>query len=455
MLPSLGRMAHMYDARDVAYATYVAEYIAAFDKDPRVKGFLNALAENYASRFAGWLGYVFLNRATKSRKSKPMKALEEGLSDWVENIPGMLEQRAQRDVAAYVPEVSRRFLNWKIVEAIGRKVLKVVYSDYVSAAAGRMASRKASLNQLPIAYDKRWRKYVIEKSQMTYRYKNDLKDLGFKWSGPRGVWFIDHLDSDVLKKLPQAGKIRQGPPPPKAPPMVGQGIDTEEWFFGDWLPANINRFSTVFNSYGKAEGVPYEFKFTVVGKEVEIDFRRNIRDLDEAIQEIRSRYGKKKDRGGWMLAVDAYLALKKAKGKGAMAAIDRANDLEHSHGSMLEHFPAGVQKWYPAFLDFKYTADPKAMVKKIHSEDLRTALEELLPLHDRMHRLVTPKTDYRTPKGLALEILSQKGAVAKRKKLEEIKTMHSDIWPSVVKQLKERSLPKGMRSRLASRRVRN
>lgn len=451
LLPSLGRMLNMYDASDVAHATYVFDYIQGFDTDPRVKAFANALAEEYASRFADWLGSVFLNRAQRVRKSKYMQELESGLADWVEHIPQILDGKASKLMASYVPEGSRRFLNWDRVEAIGAKILKVVYQDWAKDVARKMASRKrANLEQLPISYDPQWKKYVIDKSQMTYQHRNELKDLGFSYSGPKGVWFIDHLDSDVIRALPQAGKLQRGAPTPS---VSVSPVDTKDWFFDEWLPSNIDRFTKVFNDYGRAEGVPYEFKFTLVGEEVEVDFRRNIQTLQQAIEEIESRYGKQDDREGWMQSLEAYRTLKSAKGKAAMHAVDMANNLEHTHGSMMEHFPAGVQRWYPAFLDFKYTAHPRAMIKKIRSEDLRTVAEELLPVQDRKERLVTPHLEHRTPKGLALEISSQKGSANKRKKLEEIKHDYPKLWPQVVEHLKGMPMPKGKKPLVGSERI--
>jgi hypothetical protein len=230
--------------------------------------------------------------------------------------------------------------------------------------------------------------------------------------------------------------LQRGAPPPPAEPAK----PIREWFFEDWLPSNIDRFSKVFNTYGRTEGVPYTFKFTVSGDEVTVDFRRNIETLPEAIAELKARYGKGKDRDGWMLALASYDSLLKAKGKGAMHAVDMANNLEHTHGAMMEHFPPGVRRWYPRFLDFKYTADILQMVKQIGDEDLRTIAEALLPYQDAKRRLITPKVDHRTPKGLALEISSQPGKANKRKMLRKVQQEHPDIYDAVVENLAEKGL---------------
>ena len=243
------------------------------------------------------------------------------------------------------------------------------------------------------------------------------------------------METEALKELPQAAHLHAGPPPPQDPPK-----DPKEWFFHSWLPKNIGRFSKVFDDYGRAEGVPYTFQFMIKGEEVEVSFRRNIQTVAEAIRELESRYGGASDRDGWMQAVDSYRELMRATGSAAMQAIDRANNLEHSHGAMMEHFPPGVRSWYPRFLDFKYTASPWQMVNAIEDEDLRVVASELMPLQFRMHRLAPPQTDERTPKGLALEISAQPGKAKKKEMLRMTQKTHPDMYPKVVQLLEERGL---------------
>jgi len=129
-----------------------------------------------------------------------------------------------------------------------------------------------------------------------------------------------------------------------------------------------------------------------------------------------------------------------AKGPSAIHAGDMANNLEHTHGAMMEHFPPGVRNWYPRFLDFKYTAHILQMINQIRSQDLRTIARELLPVQDRMHRVVAPQVDHRTPKGLALEISSQPGKARKKKMLKDVKVKHPDIYDAVVENLHEKGL---------------
>jgi hypothetical protein len=308
------------------------------------------------------------------------------------------------------------------------------------------SSRRAyGLRDLDVTYNKRTKKYEIAGNRTTWQNKRKLFDLGFRWDRSRKVWITDELDSDVTKAIPGAKDVRRPAPPLKPTPTVDTpGIDIHDWFFDSWLPSNIDRFTKVFNGYGRAEDVPYEFKFTLQGREVVVDFRRNIKSMAEAMAELRSRYGGKGDREGWIEAIDTYEMLKGSMGgKSAMQAIDKANNLEHTHGAMMEHFPPGVKRWYPAFLDFKYTAHPRAMIQKIKSQDLRTICKGLLPLSDQKERLVTPHTEHRTPKGLALEISSQRGKAKKRELIEQIKDRHPDLWPQVVEHLQGMPMPKG------------
>jgi hypothetical protein len=239
--------------------------------------------------------------------------------------------------------------------------------------------------------------------------------------------------------------LQRGAPPASARPAE----DLDDWFFTEWLPKNIDRFSKVFNGYGRAVGVSSQFKFTVQGKDVVVDFRRDIQGVDEALKEVKERYGKDNDRDGWLAALSSYYELLNVRGDSAMHAIDMANNLEHSHGSMMEHFPPGVRAWYPKFLDFKYTSHPLQMANTIEDEDLRTLALELLPASMRSERVVAPKLDYRTPKGIALEISSQKGKANKKKKLEEMRKFFPSEMPEVEKLLEERNLHLASAARVA------
>jgi hypothetical protein len=429
LLPGIAAGSEHMASKDVAYATYVFDMLASFVPEQPIKALYNKLATTYARRFAEWLGYAFLNRANLTRQSKGMKALEDGLSAWVKALPEMLHG-PEKTVTSFLAPDAQQFLDATKLEAIGAKVLRVLKTDFQK---GTKTADSGNIESLPISYNKHRGVYEIPKSSITYTNRTRLRDLGFSFDGT--YWTTPTLESEALKLFPQAAHMHAGPPPPQEPPR-----DVREWFFHDWLPKNIARFNKVFDDYGRAEGVPYTFQFMVMGQDVEVSFRRNIKTIDEAIREIENRYGGSGDREGWTEALKSYEELMRASGASAMQAVDRANNLEHSHGSMMEHFPPGVRAWYPHFLDFKYTASPWQMINAIEDEDLRVVASELMPLHFRMHRLVPPKTDERTPKGLALEISAQPGKAAKKKLLALTQKTHPDLYPKVVALLEARGL---------------
>jgi len=432
ILPAISASASTIDSKDLAYATYVFDGLKETDKNPAVKKFAEALAVEYAHRFAEWLGYVFKNRANRKTSGKIMNKLKDGLADWVEAIPHIIATKSKKPLTSYVDKKAvEQFLNPAMINRVGSKILSAVYKDWI-----RASSRTASgLNELPITYNRGRSRYEIPVTELAFDFRDKLKDLGFGWDRGAGVWHMEDLDTDALRALPQTSKLQHRPKPAKAPPA-----DPREWFFDEWLPGNIDRFTKVFNDYGRSEGVPYQFKFKVRGDDVDVDFRRNIDSVDDSVAEIEARYGDKEFRAGWIEAVEAWKKLQRVSGSSAMGTIDMANDLEHSHGSMLEHFPPGIKSWYPKFLDFKFSAHPWQMIRSIGDEDIRVLATELMPLLFRKERLVTPQTDHRTPRGLATEIASQTGKPAKIKRLKQVKTNYPDEYEEVKKALEEKGL---------------
>jgi len=58
--------------------------------------------------------------------------------------------------------------------------------------------------------------------------------------------------------------------------------------------------------------------------------------------------------------------------------IDRINNLQHSNGLFMEHFPAEVQRWYGGFLNAKYhTPTADELAKQIPDRDLRGLIVEV------------------------------------------------------------------------------
>jgi hypothetical protein len=358
-----------------------------------------------------------------------MKSLENVLGSWVERIPNMLTGKDEL-LSKTIPVEASKFLVLEKIDAIGIKIMKVVHQEFNKAGQRTL---NANLEELPISYDKNRGMYVIPKNSITYTNRNKLKDLGFRYDGD--AWVTKMLDQRVIKELPQAAKLIKTPervftPTPK---------DASEWFFHQWLPANIERFSKIFTDYGRSEGVPYEFKFVVQDDDVTVRFERNIQNIDDAITELVSRY-KSADREGWIQAVDIYKDLRRASGKRAMQTVDRANDLQHNHGAMIEHFPPDVRSWYPAFLDFKYSASVIQMIRSLSDQDLKEIAMALFPSTDPMERFRPSKTDTRTVRGLAMEIAAQSGKVNKKKRLQVTRKLYPDMYDDVLKHLESMGL---------------
>lgn len=429
ILPALAATLDDSDAKDIAHATYVFDYLRDVNPAPQVKSLADALATHYARLFAGWLGYVFLNRANRTWKTKPKKELEDVLGNWTESIPKMLTGQIL-PISKNVPEGLRDLLDFDKLDAIGNKIVQTVRAEW-KKDTGRTLHADAG-HGVNVTYNPTTKQYEIPKSQFTWTNRNKLKDLGFRFDGR--VWYTPTLEQRALEFLPEAASLVRGP---KAPT---QTLDPSAWFFNEWLPSNIERFSKVFTDYGKAEGARWRFVFTLNGTEVTVSFERQVNSIPEAIEELYARYHKDADREGWLQALECWKELSKVTGKASIHAIDRANNLEHSHGAMMEHFPPGVRAWYPKFLDFKYTADIWQMIRAINDEDIRVVAEELMPAQDRMKRLAPPKRDTRTPKGLALEVSSQPGRKQKQVMLDQVKAEHPDLYPIVVRMLKERGL---------------
>lgn len=403
--------------RDVCIAAYLFEYFAGQDR--RARPLYDALVGRYAEMFAEWLGYVFLNRANLTQASKAMKALEADLSTWVESIADMVAGPYKK-ISEVISADAARFVDLDMLDRIGVRIVQEVRKDFGSA--GKQAR---VLDELPISYNREMKRYEIPKSQLTYTNRNLLKDLGFRFVGD--VWVTEVLDSHVLEVLPQAAKLGKATPA-KAP---HPDVDPRTWYFDVWLPRNITRFSKIFNDYSRKSGVKYEFTFAVSGSNADVAFRRNIKTVADAVAEIRARYGGASDRDVWIQAVDAWEMLRRSP---TMKSIDRANDLEHTHGSMIEHFPQGVQSWYPAFLDFKYSASLVKMTSELYDEDLRFVAEYFLPANFRETRLkdsLNP-TEHRTDRGLAMEVMAQRGKAAKKKHLKEVQKLHPELYDKVV-----------------------
>ena len=155
--------------------------------------------------------------------------------------------------------------------------------------------------------------------------------------------------------------------------------DVREWFFGEWLPKNIDRFTRVFTDYARNKQSSYSVTFTLKGGKVAVKFGRRITTAWEAVEELRHRYLHKHGREPWLEVLDRFVDLAAERSpRKLLSIIDRINNLQHSNGLFMDHFPSSVKSWYGGFLNAKYHS-PHAdeLAKFIPDADLRDFLIEV------------------------------------------------------------------------------
>lgn len=428
-----------YSEKDIAYATYIFEYAGGMTGDPRVKKFAGQLAEVYARNFAGWLAYAFVERADRwggIGLGDELGTLASEIRNWLLFLP---ESIVDNKLAEFeIPHALRFAVDFHVLERIFQRIQRMVSDDF------RRQSKTASLKDLPISYDEALG-YVIPFSPQASGYDKALRELGFHWQRYHKLWYTEALTPDILSQLPQLGKFKQGPPlKPIAPKEINSLV---EWYAGEWLPTNLDRIRSIFNTYSRStDKIALNFVFSLTTKgDVTVEIMApgrmdSAKKIDKAVHEVLERYEDEPGREPWIQAVKIYEKLKSVKGIAAIRLIDLANNLEHSNGSMIEHMPPGIRSWYPAFLDFKHTADILQMVKRIKSQSLRELAEALLPVSDQTRRLIPPARDSRTVKGLVLEIMAQQGRSGKQRMFEETQKQHPELADEIFKELRSRGI---------------
>lgn len=417
--------------KDIAYGTYVFEYIAGMTGDSRIKKFAGKLGEAYARSFADWLGYAFVSRARRERNlGGPWGAKYEMLARNIENfLNNMIPTHtgSQQIIPIAVPKWLQKQMDQSAMSRISEQIYRYVTDAY------ERRRKTASLEDIPVKYDSALG-YVISYSPEVYRkHNNELLDMGFKWQGYRRLWYSDKLTPEMLKKLPLSGEV--GLASPREAPQ--DAFEFQSWY-EDWLPRNLDKISQILNKYSAAtDKKPWYFQLEFdPGYDVLVRLRSGSRDdpqtIAQAVAILRDVYTGSSGREPWVAAIDVYEKLKRVKGVAAIRLIDLANNLQHSGGFMLEHMSPDLKRWYPAFLDFKYTADVLQMVKRIKDQDLRQIAQALLPTRDQQRRLVPPSRDHRTPKGIALELMTRKDDHTRRRMIRRIREQH----PKMVEQIK-------------------
>lgn len=432
--------------KDIAYGTYVFEYIAGMTGDPRIKKFAAKLGEVYARRFAEWLGYAFSQRVERGRGlDSGYEELARNLGDWLKYLPEIITGNFPWGFPIEPVMGSPDRLDLDALLNVMNRIRHMVKRDYERAFAGwlgAMYGKEASLKDIPVEYDTALG-YTIPYSPEVYgKYDKELRDLGFKWQNYRRLWYTDALTPKILSKLPQLKRYTSGPPAQNLPEE--EGVKLLEWYMEEWLPRNVNRITRTLNTYSAISDTALDIRFTVnIDDGIRVTITKapskNL-NVDEAAAMLREEYEDEPGREPWVEAIDTYKKLKRVRGMAAIKLVDFANNLEHSNGSMIEHLPPGVRSWYPRFLDFKYTADILQMVGRIKNGDLRKLAEALLPVHDRTRRLRAPQRDHRTFKGLILEIMAQPGRWGKQEKYDDIKKQYPDLSEDLFQELRRRGI---------------
>lgn len=109
------------------------------------------------------------------------------------------------------------------------------------------------------------------------------------------------------------------------------------------------------------------------GGKPEAKFDRDINTAWEAVEELRYRYTGRHGREPWLEVLDKFIQLVGERNPVRLVhIIDRVNNLQHSNGLFMEHFPSAVKRWYLPFLNAKYHAPTaEELAKFIPDRDLR------------------------------------------------------------------------------------
>ncbi len=331
------------DDLSVAYGAYAVDGLG---DNPAVQDLRRSLLENYRLRMLKWFGYAIQNRARMGGGGSGIKSLKEGLSEYVKSLPDQL-------LGTYKPLSS--FIKGNVTEIVDKNKL-----DPVSMKIYRVLTDALGDSGLDSEFTAEFdgELWYIPSNQDTYAFREELKKGGFKWNPRLRRWETRSKPDQSL--VSSSGRA--------SPPEV------RDWFFLSWLPKNIGRFDTVFNTYLKSEESSYSFKFKMQGEdEISVDIKREIAGPKEAVEELRYRYLGAQGRGPWLEVLDRYVDLLKTRNPDQiMQLIDRMNNLQHSNGLFMEQFPSSVQKWYGKFLDRKYSArDSWTLAGFIPDTDLR------------------------------------------------------------------------------------
>jgi len=374
------------DAESVAYATYVTSAFRG-GAEAYVYDLRKAVLAAYRKHLIDWMKYGLLKRANQDRGGPGIGQITKGLARWVMAIPSMLTDGTDSSLGKYLPDTE--YFVADRLDPIAKKILGVVERDAKAAGflgAGKTARRR---QRFTVEWDDAKRQWFVPFARDTFDYYDQFVVDGFKASKQRRRWEYGkiRLSPHIQKEY----DVKGGPEPrtPARPvlptradpaPPGESDVPLHDWFFDTWLPKNINRFTTVFTDYASTKIRSYQLKFSVKGGKVKVQFKRDINTAAEAVEELRYRYTGRQGRGPWLETMDRFIDLvgQTTPNEKLMLIIDRMNNLQHSNGLFMEHWPKSVQSWYFKFLNAKYHT-PKSgyLAKFIPDRDVRNVLMEL------------------------------------------------------------------------------
>ena len=358
------------DDASVCYGMYCCSGVIEQDQT-LIKPLFTALARRYRLLLLDWFKFALVKRSNVGGGGSGIKRLEEALATWIESIPDTLTGKPPVSLVALLGD--QDYLDSQKLAAVAQKVLFAINQEYKAQFLTRTA--KVNLPNWNLRFDKENGVWFID-SQSTYEYRNALGGTGmrFRWAPERKRWETKTLTQDMKDAFHVIGLFKAPPAAPILPVNPSRsGSAVHDWFFGTWLPKNIDRFSKVFTDYARNSQSSYKFLFTLAGTKIDVTFKRQITNMADAIEELRYRYIGRQGRESWLEVLDKVIELIQTQEPNRILhIIDRVNNLQHSNGLFMEHFPKGVQSWYLKFLNAKYSAPTSShLARFIPDRDLR------------------------------------------------------------------------------------
>lgn len=369
-------------AHDVAYGSYATSNLPP--KAGRVaKRLSDALLLRYRADLIDWMEHALMKRAQVGGGGTVIKKIEKGLAQIAESIPDIIRGRAPSTADSYTP--ASGYLDPNMADRAIRTIVKTVRRD-AEVAGVLSGNSRLALNQFPLdlQWNSRRNRWDIPSDPSTYTHKAQLRRIGFRWDARSLQWYLPRLNED---ELPQ--RIRRyfpnfsapEPVPARTPepvPARGSG-DLHDWYVETWLPANIDRFTRVFTDVVRNKQTSYKMLFSIAGNRVTVKFKRKVDNARDALEELRYRYTGRQGREPWLETMDRFVDLVASKSPSQVRTlIDRINNLQHSNGLFMEHFPSDVRQWYDGFLNAKYNVPSGShLARYIDDRDLRDLITHL------------------------------------------------------------------------------